>query len=798
MTAQPEDNAKIEELLAEVKDWQLLHEMSSRLMQVSQIVGQLEIVLEVATRLAGSERGVIALYCAEKKGLLTVVSKGLNLEALDAIPRVGVGEGACGLAFKECARVVISDTETDARYANYRGYAARHGIGSVCSSPFYGTDGAPLGVLSIYRTERDSFSERVLRLSDVCAAQAGLLVSRSKAEEALSKELMRSDQILRAMGDGFLVMDREFKVLQLNAAALELDGRTADEIVGKTHWEAWPGSEELELGRIFKKAMASRTAARFEQWYVHNDEKRCFDISAHAFAEGLALFYTEVTAQRTVEREVRDSEKRFFQLANTIPQLAWIADKTGAIYWYNERWFAYTGTTAPDMLGWKWQSVHHPDVLPSVMERWTASITSGEPFEMTFPLRGADGVFRPFFTLVSPLRDDAGEIIQWFGTNTDISGLAEADKRKDEFLAVLAHELRNPLSPISSAAQLLSLPGLSQERVHNASKVIGRQVGHMTELIDDLLDVSRVTRGLITLDKKVLNISTILNDAIEQVRPLIDSRLQQLSVDIEPKISQILGDHTRLVQVLVNVMNNASKYSPQKGRVSISVRSSENLVTIAVSDTGVGISADLLPRVFDLFAQAERTSDRAQGGLGLGLAIVKKIVELHGGCVAAASDGVGHGSIFEIAIPALRSEPRLALVPPDIDRTTGAQARRITLVDDNKDAAEALGELLSSQGHAVTLKFSANSLLESLNTMEVQDAFILDIGLPGMDGYQLVNELLKKPVAAKTTMIALTGYGQSHDVALGKLAGVHHYFVKPARFDELLNVLSSIQMSNDS
>lgn len=788
-----EEQTTIDELVAEVQDWRLLHDMSGRLTLVKALDQQLEILLGVAVKLAGSERGVISLYSPELHCLQTRVSQGLSDEELNATARTLVGTSAYDLALPTDARVEIKNIEIDPAYAEFSEYARTHDIRSVISIPFFGTEGALQGVISIFRNHSRDFSERMIKLSNASAVQASLLVSRANAESALSKELIRIDQVLGAMGNGYLVMDKDFRILQLNAAARKLDGRAEDELLGLTHWEAWPGSEKLELGRKYKYAMATRTAVHLEQWYEHNHESRCYEISAQPFSEGLALFYTDVTDHRTVEREIRTSEKRFFQLANTIPQLAWIGDRDGSIYWYNDRWYAYTGTTSSEMLGWKWQSVHDPEVLPVVMERWQSSINSGEAFEMTFPLRGADGIFRPFYTLVSPLRDDSGEIIQWFGTNTDISALAEGDKRKDEFLAMLAHELRNPLSPISSAAKLLSIPGISPERVHNASKVISRQVSHMTELIDDLLDVSRVTQGLITLDKKVLDVSTCLNDAIEQVRPLIDSRKQVLLFSIEPEIPQVLGDQTRLIQVLVNVINNSSKYSPQASKVTISVSHSEKFVSISVADEGIGIAAELLPRVFDLFAQAERTSDRAQGGLGLGLAIVKKIVELHGGRVAAQSEGPGRGATFVIRIPALSPASNLTLAASQGESRSSVEALKIAVVDDNQDAAEALRELLTAQGHQVTVKLCGNSLLEAINTLEAQDAFILDIGLPGMDGYQLVGELLKAPVAAKATMIALTGYGQSHDVALGKQAGFHHYFVKPVRIEDLSNVLSTVR-----
>jgi CheY-like chemotaxis protein len=284
----------------------------------------------------------------------------------------------------------------------------------------------------------------------------------------------------------------------------------------------------------------------------------------------------------------------------------------------------------------------------------------------------------------------------------------------------------------------------------------------------------------------------VLNSAIEQVRSLIDSRSQQLTVHVEPCIPPVLGDHTRLVQVLANLINNASKYSPQEGKISIAVRTFDSKIAIAVSDSGVGISANLLPRVFDLFAQAERTSDRSQGGLGLGLAIAKSIVELHGGSVTAQSDGLGAGSTFEIFIPALPGAGPLSSDDADVDISVLDRQLKITIVDDNADAAESLAGLLTAQGHEVTVRYSGISLLQSLGEISNQDVFILDIGLPKMDGYQLVAELLKLPACSNSRMIALTGYGQTQDEAMGKAAGFHEYFVKPIKFDELFSILAAI------
>jgi PAS domain S-box-containing protein len=490
---------------------------------------------------------------------------------------------------------------------------------------------------------------------------------------------------------------------------------------------------------------------------------------------------------RLYEQHARlEAERRkFLQLANNIPQLVWIADADGNIVWFNDRWHEFTGSP-PGSVGMdEWHRYHDPDVLPLVMRRWKEALASGNMAQMTFPLRGADGRYRSFFTSVAPLRDDGGRIVQWFGTCTDVTPLERAeravryseerlqqglvaahmavwerdphtgqvsfsanlhsvfgkhwhniaelhklihpddrqavratveqavraggeyratprirraddgriawidvrgrlglgadgrstvvhavaiditerkraeealqlaDRRKDEFLAMLAHELRNPLAPISSAADMLRLAYADEPRVKQISDIIARQVAHMRHLVNDLLDVSRVTRGLVTVARQPLDLRRVVAEAAEQARPLVDARRHELDVRLGDAPVMVDGDHTRLVQVVANLLNNAAKYTPEGGRIEVDLETTDGLAYLAVRDNGNGIGPDLLPVVFDLFTQGSRTLDRAQGGLGLGLALVRKLVELHGGHVDAASPGPGRGSTFTVTLPLL-------------------------------------------------------------------------------------------------------------------------------------------------
>jgi signal transduction histidine kinase len=371
-----------------------------------------------------------------------------------------------------------------------------------------------------------------------------------------------------------------------------------------------------------------------------------------------------------------------------------------------------------------------------------------------------------------------------------------ADRRKDEFLAMLAHELRNPLAPISAAAQLLNMGPPDAGRVERTSAIIARQVAHMTGLIDDLLDVSRVTRGLVVLARDEVDLRRVIDDAVEQVRPLIEARRHQLSLELAPELGPALvqGDYKRLVQVLANLLNNAAKYTPEGGRLGLWLGATADHLLVSVNDNGIGIAADLLPTVFDLFSQAERTPDRAQGGLGLGLALVKSLVELHGGMVTAASEGRNMGTEFTVRLPRLHARTATAGLlpaPPAATAGGGAQDLKLMLVDDNEDAAMTLGLLLESGGHAVTV---VHDPVEALNRAagERFDVFLLDIGLPGMSGVELARRLRRLPGSEGAVMMAISGYGQRSDRADAEEAGFDRYFVKPVDGEELMAALAGV------
>jgi two-component system, chemotaxis family, CheB/CheR fusion protein len=380
-------------------------------------------------------------------------------------------------------------------------------------------------------------------------------------------------------------------------------------------------------------------------------------------------------------------------------------------------------------------------------------------------------------------------------TNRDITerkaaqeALRRADRQKDEFLAMLAHELRNPLAPIRNAAVLLTREIGADPKLGALTAMITRQSQHLTRLLDDLLDVSRIARGRIVLQSETLEIGEFIGPAIEMVQPLMNEKSHELRVDRPGQRLYVHGDPARLVQCLCNLLNNSAKYSTSHGEIMLVVTEAPDSVTIEVRDSGAGISPELLPHIFELFVQDERSLDRSQGGLGIGLSIVKRLVEMHQGTVSAASEGIGRGCTFSIRLPRIAAPERAAVdgVAP------AAPKRRILVVDDNSDVANSLAMLLRLEGHEVEIAYSAPGTFEAVQRMR-PEAIFLDIGLPQMDGYEIARRLRADPAIKGVYLIALTGYGQERDRERAREAGFVAHLVKPADIEAVNQILASLR-----
>jgi PAS domain S-box-containing protein len=430
----------------------------------------------------------------------------------------------------------------------------------------------------------------------------------------------------------------------------------------------------LVKSEVTLSAMPQIVKCTLGKWHETVERKRAQEALRQAYAE-LELRVQERTAElvkaneslrheiverKRVERALRETKRKFRALAETVPEIVFTVCPDGRVDYTNPRFQEFTGQSCDSEKGFSWMQALHPEDVESINERRKHCLRTGEAYEMKHRLRHRDGEYRWVLCRAQPIRDDAGRIIKWFGSCSDIDDLIQAQEslrdanhRKNEFLAMLAHELRNPLGPIRNAVELLRRIGPNHPHRQWAEDVIDRQTAHLVRLVDDLLDVARITRGKVELKKDTVELSNIVARAIEITRPLLDERKHAFTVTLPPTPVYLEGDDIRLVQILGNLLNNAAKYTPKGGSIWLTAARENCELVLRVRDTGLGIPTEILPYVFDLFTQAERTLDRSQGGLGIGLTIVRRLVELHGGNVCATSAGPGQGSEFVVRLPVL-------------------------------------------------------------------------------------------------------------------------------------------------
>jgi PAS domain S-box-containing protein len=467
--------------------------------------------------------------------------------------------------------------------------------------------------------------------------------------------------------------------------------------------------------------------------------------------------------------------------------------------------FIYANKVLLSMWGRTWDEAIGRTCLELGYEPWHAEmhdreidqvILSKQPIRGEVPFEGTNGrrIYEYIFT---PVIGFDGQVEAIAGTTRDVTerkqaedSLLDENRRKDEFLAMLAHELRNPLAPIAAAAEVLQVHALDEKLTKRTSQIITRQVKHMTALVDDLLDVSRVTRGLVTIDKSSLDLKSIVYSAVEQVRPFIEAQRHHLLFDLAAEKAYVMGDQKRLVQIVTNLLNNAAKYTPPGGEIRLRLVVNANVLTLSIEDNGIGMPAELQPHVFELFTQAERTSDRTQGGLGIGLALVKSLTELHGGTISCFSEGKDRGSRFGVQLPRHYAVANATVNEGGNVRETPRvkQPLRIMVVDDNEDAAQMLALYLETMGHQVLIEHSPHLAIVRAK-LEKPDVCILDIGLPEMDGNELVGRLKAEQETTDALFIAVTGYGQEHDRLKTMAAGFDHHLVKPVDVTKLANLL---------
>ena len=507
---------------------------------------------------------------------------------------------------------------------------------------------------------------------------------------------------------------------------------------------------------------------------------------------------TDITERKQIEQALRASQADLNH-AQSVGQIgSWRLDiQRNTLHWSDENYRIFGVPVATPLSYETFLSVVHPDDRAYVGRMWETALR-GAPYDIEHRLV-VDGAVKWVRERAEMEFDEQGAVVGGFGTTLDITelkqaeqALIEADQRKDEFLAMLAHELRNPLTPIRNAAHVLGRLGSQEPRVQWAQQTIERQVDHLTRLVDELLDVSRIVRGKVTLKTEPVELAGVVNQALEMARPQIDAKGHQVALKLPRQPVHLPGDPVRLAQVVLNLLDNAAKYTPDGGSIEVELSVAGPVIEIQVRDNGIGIPAELLPHVFDLFQQGERSLDRSQGGLGIGLTLVKRLVEMHGGVLKAYSAGTGLGSTFTIWLPALPETPAADSGEALMASPATAARCRVLVVDDDPAVAESMTVLLELEGHEVRTAASGEVALAAARSFRPQ-LVLLDIGLQGMDGYQVAQQLRAQQAADESLcLVAVTGYGHEEARVRSEEAGFDRHLVKPVYPDALFELLTEI------
>jgi PAS domain S-box-containing protein len=519
----------------------------------------------------------------------------------------------------------------------------------------------------------------------------------------------------------------------------------------------------------------------------------------------------DATERKRAEEELRNSERLYRGIGESIDYGVWVCDPQGRNTYTSESFLRLVGQTQEQCAAFGWARVIHPDEAAAMVAAWQECVKTGGPWDRQYRVLGVDGQWHPILSRGVAVKNDRGEVICWAGINLDISrlknveeALREADRRKDEFLATLAHELRNPLAPLRTGLQVLNMISSQESGVVQTREMMNRQLGQMVRLIDDLLDISRITRGKIELRKERVELAVVIRSAVETSRPVIEQAGHELTVSLPPEPVYLVADATRLAQILLNLLNNAARYTEPGGRIGLTAELAERgkgkpaEVVIRVYDNGTGIPPEMLPRIFEMFTQVDRSLERSQGGLGIGLTLVRSLVELHGGTVVAHSNGLGHGSEFVVRLPV--APELIEAAAPTADSTaatapralplmrSSAPARRILIVDDNRDSALSLALLLQLGGYQTHTAHDGPAAVDAARAFRPEVA-LLDIGLPGLNGYEVARRIRKELGLKDAILVALTGWGQDEDRRRAREAGFDHHLVKPVDPQELRALL---------
>ena len=986
-----------EEMLLERSRFEALSgDIGKALVQVDSLGNLLNVCAEILIKHLDVAFARIWTFNEAENILELQASAGIYTHLDGAHSRIPVGKFKIGLIAEERLPHLTNNVLNDPHVSD-KEWAKREGMIAFAGYPLIVEDRL-VGVMSVF--SRHTLTEATLEAMASISNGIANGIERKRIEDALRQSEEQYRIVAETASDAIISINSQSTILFINDAATRIFGYETEQMLGQNLTMLMP--EFLREAHKAGQERYLKTGKRHLHWEhvevpgLHRDGHEFpLELSFGEYIKGSSHIFIgvarDVSERKQAEALLRESEQKFSTLAEVLPQLVWMAEADGFIFWYNQNWYDYTGTTPEDMEGWGWQSVHDPEMLPQVMERWQASLQTGERFEMEFPLRGSDDRFRWFLTRVNPLRDSEGKIIRWFGTNTDIDEqrrldlrnrfvmqideavrpletpeeitltlarllgeylnadrcayaeveadedhffilgdytgedtesivghysmadfgeevlrlmrenqtyvvhdvntdeqvtedvlaayrmtsvqavicvplhknnrfsacmavhqksprrwmpeeveivtfvanrfwesierariikslhesltreqearhtAEQANKIKDDFLATVSHELRTPLNAILGWSSMLRSGRVDTEATAKALETIERNARAQAQLIDDLLDISRIISGKLRLDVQTIELSTVIESAVDAVRPAAAAKEIRLQTILDTKAGPIAGDADRLQQVFWNLLSNAVKFTPKHGRVQIRLEQINSHIEITVSDTGKGIAPEFIPYVFDRFRQADQTITRSQGGLGLGLSIVRQLVEMHGGTVKVESEGAEKGTSFVVKLPRLIAVPRTEKeieerIHPTVSRefismncAPELTGLRVLVVDDEFDSRELISIVLKECGSEVV---TAGSMKETLLILEKErfDILVSDIGMPEEDGYMLINKVRALPdeQGGRIPAIALTAYARIEDRVRALTAGFQVHVPKPVDPVELVAVIASL------
>ena len=624
---------------------------------------------------------------------------------------------------------------------------------------------------------------------------------------ARERELQQANARLRLILDNapvfIYLVDESGRFLSVNRGWLEQIGIDSSSVIGRALDEVFPPAVAAQFAQNNARVLRADGPLEFEETQAGRTylsvKVPVRDAAGRAFAVcGMSV---DITDRKRSEAALRESEDRFRSFTDSLPLIVWVHDADGAQEFVNRTFCEFFGVSREEMRAGRWQMLMHPEDGEAYSAAFFEAVRDRRPFHGEVRVRRHDGEWRWIESWGRPRFSPSGEFLGFVGTSADITerkraerkvresevALREADRKKDEFLAVLAHELRNPLAPIRNAVHIMRAPGMGQAELAEARDIIDRQVKQLVRLVDDLLDISRITVGRMALQQAVLDLRAVADDALLMSGPLLDEAEHEVTVHLPPQPVWVRGDGVRLAQVISNLLNNAARYTPPGGSVSLRVTEEGADALVLVEDTGVGLSPGVLERIFEPFVQAEGGASRAAGGLGIGLALSRSLTQLHGGTIKATSPGPGHGSCFVVRLPSAQQERPRAVAPKAAPAASGRPSR-LLIVDDNQDSARSQAKMLRLLGHEVEAAFEGGEALRQVAAFR-PDVVLLDLGLPGIDGYEVARRIRAMPEGREVLLVAQTGWGQDEDRRRTAAAGFDAHLVKPVELDALLRLL---------